>query len=300
MRKTLLRDNERGATLVLMAITIVLTLSMAAIAIDYGRMKSARAEAQRATDAAALAGASAYQESGNPAVQDSNAAQRARDWIVKNSVAGKQILIGQLDSVRINHAQERVDVWMTSAAVQTWFARTFGTASLSLKAHSAAVAAVGGVITNCLKPFLIPDLWQETSNEDANHNRYIDGNEQWNYNPAGSGGTDRYLRFDPNVTDNPLTPQTGYGSAYRNSTLYPNDKGLPFLMKPQTGNSQRHGNWYYTLDGPESNLRDDIETGCINASVGDTPDFATGGKTGQARQGVQTLYDRDPRPAGTT
>ncbi|MGH7514247.1 MAG: pilus assembly protein TadG-related protein [Gemmatimonadales bacterium] len=302
MRKTLLWDNERGATLVLMAITIVLTLSMAAVAIDYGRMKSARAEAQRATDAAALAGASAYQEAGTPAAQNTAAVARVQAWIVKNSVAGKQILIGQLDSVKPDAVKQRVDVWFTSAPVKTWFANTFGTTSMALKSHSAAVAAIGGVITNCLKPFLLPDMWQETSvgagHQDANSNRMIDGPannpEIWNYEPGGAG-TDRYLKYDPNVTDNPLNPQTGYGSKYRNSALYPDDKGLPMLMKPMLGsNESRHGNWYYLLDGPQKNVRSDIESGCINASVGETPTFAPGGKTGQVRKGVQTLYDQDP------
>src|SRR5690348_11804430 len=131
MRTTMLR-NERGVTLALMAITIVLMLSMAALAIDYGRMKTARAEAQRATDAAALAGASAYQESGTQAVLDSNARTRARTWIVKNSVAGKQILLSQMDSVKADFAHQRVDVWFTSAPVKTWFGNVLGTANMRL------------------------------------------------------------------------------------------------------------------------------------------------------------------------
>ena len=52
--------SERGVTLALMAVTVFLMLGMAAIAIDYGMIKSAKAEAQRAMDAAALAGASAF------------------------------------------------------------------------------------------------------------------------------------------------------------------------------------------------------------------------------------------------
>ena len=54
------RHGERGVTLVIMALTVFLTLGMAALAIDYGMVKSDIAEAQRAMDSAALAGASVY------------------------------------------------------------------------------------------------------------------------------------------------------------------------------------------------------------------------------------------------
>src|SRR3954452_464617 len=56
------RRGERGVTLVVMALMLTLALSMSALAIDYGMVKSAKAEAQRAMDAAALAGASVFTE----------------------------------------------------------------------------------------------------------------------------------------------------------------------------------------------------------------------------------------------
>ena len=70
--------------------------------------------------------------------------------------------------------------------------------------------------------------------------------------------------------------------------------GLPILFKPQTGNNQRQGNSYFTLDGDEQNLREDIKTGCINANVGDTPNWSQGSATGQARQGIDYLINQDP------
>jgi hypothetical protein len=272
---------------------------MAAVAIDYGMVKTAKAEAQRAMDAAALAAASAFQTTGTNTYKDSLARARAKQYASKNYVVGDTVKTAEIDSIKVDLVKERADVWFTKTGIKTWFASRFGSSSVGIHAHAAAEAAVGGVIANCIKPFLIPDMWQETSTgpsgQDKNSNRMIDGNplEDWNYEPGGSG-TDRYLRYDPTVTDNPLTPQTGYGSNYRNNAAYPGDAGLPLLLKPQTGNSQRHGNWYYILNGPEKNLRDDIEHGCITAGVGDTPDLAKGGKTGQARQGIQYLVSQDP------
>src|SRR5712691_4327639 len=300
MTQVLARRDERGVTLIFMAITVFLTLGMAALAIDYGMIKSDQAEAQRAMDAAALAGASAFQESGDNATHIAVAKARATDYATRQGVGGKTITAAEIASgggIVVSTAKERVDVYMHRTGIRLWFANVFGTSSMGISSHAAAEAHVGGVNASCIKPFLIPDMWQETSGgpgkQDANSNRIIDGTEQWSYEPGGAG-TDRYLRFNPDSTDNPSSPQTGYGSAYRNSTTYPNDKGLPMLLKPQTGNSSRKGNWYYTLDGPKDNLRDDIETGCISAGVGDPPSFATGGKTGQAKQGINYLYNQDP------
>ncbi len=52
--------GERGVTLVLMALMLFLVMGMSALAVDYGMIKAAKAEAQRAMDSAALAGASAF------------------------------------------------------------------------------------------------------------------------------------------------------------------------------------------------------------------------------------------------
>jgi hypothetical protein len=293
--------NERGVTLALMAVTMFIALGLAALAIDYGMIKAAKAETQRGVDAAALAGASAYQLVGyTPAQTRDSAKARARKWISTNKIEGIPLDSTHIDSiVTVSVPVERIDVWYTQPGLTLWFARMFGSSTMSIKAHAAATAVVGGIRTNCLKPFLIPDIWKETSvgnnGEDANSNKWIDNSEKWNYVPSALGGTDTYAKYDPNASPADQALQTGYGSAYRGLSAYPNDKGLPFLIKPQLGNNEsRHGNWYYTLDGPEGNLRDDIESGCISAAVGDPPTVAKGGKTGQARQGVQYLFDQDP------
>ena len=53
--------NKRGGVLVLYTVAMVAMMGMAALAIDLGMLRKSRAEAQRAADAAALAGASAFQ-----------------------------------------------------------------------------------------------------------------------------------------------------------------------------------------------------------------------------------------------
>jgi uncharacterized membrane protein len=49
------RKNERGVTIVLVAVSLLALLGMAAIAIDIATLYVAHGEAQRAADAAALA-----------------------------------------------------------------------------------------------------------------------------------------------------------------------------------------------------------------------------------------------------
>ena len=57
------RHHERGQTIILVAISLVSLLAMAALAIDIVTLYSARSEIQRAADAAALAGAKAIADS---------------------------------------------------------------------------------------------------------------------------------------------------------------------------------------------------------------------------------------------
>ena len=68
MQKTRLtirrRKGERGQTIVLVAVSLVTLLAMAALAVDVVTLYVARSEMQRAADAAALAAAKAFVDSG--------------------------------------------------------------------------------------------------------------------------------------------------------------------------------------------------------------------------------------------
>src|ERR1700693_165039 len=57
-------SRQRGFTMAFVAITMVAIVSMAALAIDIGTLYQAKAEAQRAADAAALAAAQVISTSG--------------------------------------------------------------------------------------------------------------------------------------------------------------------------------------------------------------------------------------------
>jgi hypothetical protein len=87
MEKNLLtrqRHNERGQTIILVAISMVSLLAMAALAIDIVTLYVARSEIQRAADAAALAGAKAISDSGVTTLQAADPNLPAAQTLAQN------------------------------------------------------------------------------------------------------------------------------------------------------------------------------------------------------------------------
>lgn len=206
------RMNERGVTLVMMAVTITLTLAMAAIAIDYGMIKAAKAEAQRAMDSAALAGASAFLINDPDINKATVAEERAKDFAAKHLV--HTVLIDTAGAcgaaevcVTVDLANEKVTAAFARSNIRLWFASIFGSTTMGITA-SATAHAVNSGITTCLMPVALADKWTNTlpdAAEDANGNGipdYLDANndgdwdfakakgkqiepwEQWVYDPA--------------------------------------------------------------------------------------------------------------------
>ena len=84
---SVLRD-ESGATIVFVAMSMVVLLSAVALAVDTGMMMTARTESQRTADAAALAGAGALVQPGGGV---KTARETALDWTTRNLVRGVQV-----------------------------------------------------------------------------------------------------------------------------------------------------------------------------------------------------------------
>jgi uncharacterized membrane protein len=89
------RDTQRGITLFMVAGGLVILLGIAALAIDLASLYVARNEAQRAADAAALAGAKAFVDTGfasglvTQTVVQNIATQRAIAAGGQNTVGGQ-------------------------------------------------------------------------------------------------------------------------------------------------------------------------------------------------------------------
>jgi hypothetical protein len=323
--------NERGSTLVLLSVMLFGMLALAALAIDLASLRDARSEAQRAADAIALAGAAAFQRypwSEGPTVD--SAGKWAIDIARQNQVRADTIDVrnetsqtttygwGQVRVIQTNQVtlnvipdSQKVRAWVRHAGVQTFFGGLLAKPYGHVQAMATAWATDEGPVVNCLKPFVIPDMWHESDPaQDLDGDDYMDpittnpGNEQdgesWKYEPASIGGNDYYAPFDPSVS-NPPQPQTGYGSPLRSAQGYPEDVGLPLLLKPQTGGgntnpaTERMGNAFWILDyDPDANTREEIESGCATATIGDPVPYDNGSKTGPVRQGIDYLVQQDP------
>ena len=308
------RRDERGVTLVLMALMLFLTLGMSALAIDYGMIKAAKAEGQRAMDAAALAGASSFLEPEDPLVDKAAVAEaRAREYAAKHDV--HRIPINSAPdagfvAVAVNTEEEKVTASYTSPPITLWFAQLFGSTTMAINASATAEAGEVGRAVDCVKPFLVPDMWDETDpSQDLDDDdlwdgaiKLKDGGEDWIYepnNPDNPSHHDSYVPYDPTASAAEQAYQTGLGSAFRCPTpgCTTGDYGMPMLIKPQLGSSTRNSMFYLLFDLEENmNTRDEINT-CTDASrvaVGQDVPIKPGGTTGQVKHGVNDLMDLDP------
>jgi Flp pilus assembly protein TadG len=276
-----LRDT-RGVSIVLMAITIVATMSAVALAIDIGMLLNARTEAQRAADASALAGAAALIT--DPDDSAGEATALAIEYGARNTVMDIPVVVLPED-VDVDLARARVTVTVRrisarGTAVPTWFANVFGVSEVDVEARAAAEAVPTGS-ARCLKPFAIPDAF-----DDANGNGIFD---------AG----DDYVAADH-----------GYGSDWRNpgnfgddGLNYENDFGRPMNVKQGGPSDPPQPGWYYPWDIPQVDGSPAVggdkyrwNIGNCNPSVitiGDEYWIENGNMLGPTNQGVEELIGQD-------
>lgn len=182
-RLSSLDSNDRGVTLLIVAASLVVLLGMCALSIDLVAGYLTRVQCQRAADAAALAGAKAFQGSGcttsgctSGSAAETLATQNAIAVAAQNSVMGlaptSQTVATAFDyshdvlpSGGSGEPQITVTVYRDSThndAMPTFFAKIFGIKSMDVSASATAEAFnPGGTNTNvgvgCVKPFIVPN-----------------------------------------------------------------------------------------------------------------------------------------------
>lgn len=274
------RITERGATLVIVAAAMVGLLAVCAIAIDLANFYLARAEAQRAADAAALAGAAAFVNSGcvtsgciSGGLQESLARQQAEAVGNENSIAGASASIQDNDITFSYSSPQDPQITVTAGrSVPTYFAKAIGinTSNVSASATAEAYNASGGnvpVSAACLKPFLMPNC-------DPIHTSPR--------NPACQGSASQGYIIDPN------TGAVEHPGAYPSGVI-----GMPWKLHSTAGPSQ----WYLVgfQGAPPSSgsaLRNHIAQ-CTSAilSCGSTLTTANGNNAGPILQGTEALIN---------
>jgi len=198
------RKDRAGSVLVIVALGMPVLIGMAGLAIDIGSLFVVRSELQRAADAGALAGASAFLDFPKDRAS-AVATQRALDFTLNQASRAHGLRPEEID-VQVDWANERVRVTISRANNETFFAKIFGVHQVPVQSAATAVAAPGGGTVHCVKPFALPDRWLETVSDDGN--RIWDPWESWQYEPEGGG--DYYEAYDHE--DPTSTTATGYGS----------------------------------------------------------------------------------------
>jgi len=220
------RSDREGGAVVVVAVSMAAMLGLLALGIDVGMLADSRSEAQRAADSGALAGASAFldflaNDAPGPAQEraiEAATSNYIRDRMITESEVGVQV---DVDSATVTVAVRR-------AGVATLFARVLGRSEVPISATATAQASDAGT-AQCVKPFAVPDLWQEMQ-DDVNHNRIWDQNERWHFDP----GSDRYAAYSG---PGGKASETGYGSEWRDGfsdasgKRYRKDYGRRIMVK---------------------------------------------------------------------
>jgi len=182
------RKNERGVTILVVAFTLLAIISMAAISVDLAELYVARGEAQRAADAAALAGAKMFvtsgftslQPAGAPEADPTNVCQsggpglpqaanvQAEAAARQNTIAGQPAGVTAITcDTTTNPENPQITVSVRNSAVPTFFAKIWGNTATTVNATAAAEAYNPSSdpahpedqtpIATSVKPWLLPN-----------------------------------------------------------------------------------------------------------------------------------------------
>lgn len=303
----------------MVAISMVAVVSAAALAIDIGKLLSARAEAQRAADAGALAGASAFIDDLENAVPLAKA--RAKEFGERHTVRNQGVIIVVDEDVQVDVAKRRVDVTVRhlssrSNPIPMFFARVFGVVEVDIQAHAAAEAVPADKV-GCLTPWAMADMWVDDmvggepgkyDYDDADKSATpTEGDRFDDYCPCTRDAVTGDIIVEPTyqyiglVCGDP-TRCTGWGSDLRNDATYKNDIGRVLTLKPGNPAQSWSPGWFMAWRPPENMGGADYKANiinCIDEEMFDNKsivpiDTEQGNMIGPTIQGVEERIGTDP------
>ncbi|MEQ1575864.1 MAG: pilus assembly protein TadG-related protein [Vicinamibacterales bacterium] len=309
--------SESGATLIQVAVMIVVLSGFSALVLDQGVMWLARVQAQNAADAGALAGAlaRAFDET-TPPVAGGLAETSARTTALSNTVGTSGGVTGvtvgwtcptfALGSPGVAGPRcARVDVFRdgtnSSTPLPTFFANVFAVTSQPVRASATAWVA-NTATASCMRPFAIADRWSEKGPVPPY-------NQLGEFNRWRSMGPGAVQIPTPDVYLPPTTTSTGTGYTVTA------DVGTLVTIKVNNGSSAITPGWFLALQVPKtvdavtglptsytngaSEYQAAIKT-CVSkpVSIGQYLPLETGAMVGPTAQGTMTdgdsLYNKDP------
>jgi hypothetical protein len=312
--------REGGQTIALVAVAMVGLLAMAALAIDLTTLYVAHGEIQRAADAAALAGAKAFVDSGvttnpsNPALQNlaqAMAVDFSSGVLNQNNVAGVPAhFINGTPTVSLNFSlpgnpsvtgNPNITVTVQRTDLPLFFARIWGGSIASVSATAIAEAYnpaysqtnTGTFIPpapKCVKPFLLPNTDQvqgvpfvDTTSGAiyAAPNSFIGETITLSSACQGNGNSGCNLPGPPNK---PKPPNPG---EYLPMLLPDTHRFCPSpSAQGCSGSGSRFGNSTECCDGTTFDFQ---QCGVSGTTANWDPNTNPGGQNGPAQDGLQCL-----------
>ena len=266
--------SARGVSLIQVALAITVLTGFSAFVVDHGVTLFARGQAQNVADAGALAGVIARVKD-EPGDADP-AANGFTEKGILNSISQHAIFgdtsanIGKTWSwtcpagvtgwcVTVNVFRDGTN---SSTTLPVFFGPLLGATSQKVRATATAVAKSANG-TGCLKPWMIPDRWEEHSSPPNN-----------NFDPEDG---DVYREWDE-------TSPTGYGTS---------NWGESVVLKPGTPAGTISPSDFFEI--LQATTYEESIVGCkISAYIGMPVDILNGNRVGPTNQGVTTLTANGP------
>ncbi len=276
MQKILLKpiQDQRGATMIMVAVSLVAMFAFAVLAIDMSLIQLAKNQLQNAADAAALSAAIEFGITNGDQTASANEAIRMAGLNRAIQITQQDVTITNADVTFPGGNRVRVRTHRTEATndpVRLYFMRVLSADHDNLGNMQATATAMLTPVgaTSCLRPWMFPDQWNDT-----------DGDSLWDVGEY----------YDPNTT------------GYR----VPEDVGRVVTLKYQSGGSTPRMGWYQPIrfgpvnrGGPDCNGADCYRTyisECepYTVAIGDTMELEMGNMVGPTRQGWSDLFALDP------
>jgi Flp pilus assembly protein TadG len=298
--------SERGAILVHVAVALLVVIGISTFAVDFGLFWLSRSEAQNAADGAAMAGAVALAYDSPSTADDGPAKQSALAISQNHLVWGETPAVDASTDITFPVRPDgtatciRVDVYRNAAhgnPLPMLFGGLVGLTNQGIRATATAQARIANA-SRCLKPWIIPDMWEE---------HYPINPGTWDANTSTfdthtGNGNNQVPLANPDLYRPPSsgTSMTGFRASGT-----PNHIGLELTLKAPQPSQQNGGGvvgpgWVYPVrldeDDPGGNVyMEDIQT-CSNklVAIGDLLRNETGIMVGPTMHGVDPLISADP------
>lgn len=186
-------DPRRGAALIMVTVVIVALLAFAVVAIDGAVIMTAKGQLQNAADAAALAGASGLLEGGEAlararAIEFASCNHAVQDQMRPVTITAEDISFPDAYTIRVQTHRTVA----TGDALRTYFRRVAN----PLRSNQADVTAVAVAMaadlcgSKCLRPWAIPDQWNDADGDgEYDEGEYYEPEVTSYCNPADLGRT---------------------------------------------------------------------------------------------------------------